>query len=67
MKNMFPQFARNIEINPSNNVLDILVKLNGKYNNVIMVVGSDRVREFENLLKRYMMLSQGMVIISLIT
>ena len=28
MKSMFPQFARNIEINPSNNVLDILVKLN---------------------------------------
>ena len=53
MKNMFPQFARNIEINPSNNVLDILVKLNGKYNNVIMVVGSDRVREFDTLLKRY--------------
>ncbi len=53
MKSMFPQFARNIEINPSNNVLDILVKLNGKYNNIVMVVGSDRVREFENLLKRY--------------
>ena len=53
MKNMFPQFARNIEINPSNNVLDILVKLNGKYNNIIMVVGSDRVREFDTLLNRY--------------
>ena len=50
---MFPQFARNIEINPSNNVLDILVKLNGKYNNIVMVVGSDRVREFDTLLKRY--------------
>ena len=53
MKSMFPQHVRNIEINPSNNVLDILVKLNGKYNNIVMVVGSDRVREFENLLKRY--------------
>ena len=53
MKKMFPQFARNIEINPSNNVLDILVKLNGKYDNIVMVVGSDRVREFETLLKRY--------------
>jgi predicted nucleotidyltransferase len=53
MKKMFPQFARNIEINPSNNVLDILVSLNGKYDNIVMVVGSDRVREFENLLKRY--------------
>ena len=27
MKKMFPQHARNIEINPSNNVLDILTKL----------------------------------------
>ena len=52
MKKMFPQFARNIEINPSNNVLDILVKLNGKYNNVIMVVGSDRVREFDDIIKK---------------
>ena len=53
MKKMFPQHARNIEINPSNNVLDILVRLNGKFNSIIMVAGSDRIREFDTLLKRY--------------
>jgi len=53
MKKMFPQHARNIEINPSNNVLDILVRLNGKFNSIVMVAGSDRIREFDTLLKRY--------------
>ena len=50
---MFPEHRRAIEINPSNNVLDILVKLYDDYHRVIMVVGSDRVREFDSLLKRY--------------
>ncbi len=53
MKKIFPQHARNIEINPSNNVLDILVRLNGKFNSIVMVAGSDRIREFDTLLKRY--------------
>ena len=53
MKTMFPTHARNIEINPSNNVLDILVRLNGKFNSIVMVAGSDRIREFDTLLKRY--------------
>jgi hypothetical protein len=53
MKQMFRSHSRNIEINPSNNVLDILVKLYDDYNRVVMVVGSDRVREFDTLLKRY--------------
>jgi predicted nucleotidyltransferase len=53
MKKIFPQHARNIEINPSNNVLDILVRLNGKFNNIGMVAGRDRMREFDTLLKRY--------------
>ena len=53
MKRMFPAHARNIEINPSNNVLDILVKLYDTHHRVVMVAGSDRVREFDTLLKRY--------------
>ena len=53
MKRMFPTHARNIVINPSNNVLDILVKLYDTHHRVIMVAGSDRVREFDTLLKRY--------------
>ena len=35
MRSMFPQFARNIEINPSNNVLDILVEYCFKLSNSI--------------------------------
>ena len=53
MKRMFPQHARNIAINPSNNVLDILTKLYDTHHRVIMVAGSDRVREFDTLLNRY--------------
>ena len=53
MKKMFPQHARNIAINPSNNVLDILTKLYDTHHRVIMVAGSDRVREFDTLLNRY--------------
>jgi hypothetical protein len=54
MKKMFPQHARNIEINTSNMVLDIATRLYNKgYTNVTMVVGSDRVREFDTILKKY--------------
>ena len=53
MKKMFRTHASKIEINPSNNVLDILVKLYDTHHRVIMVVGSDRVREFNTLLNKY--------------
>ncbi len=54
MKKMFPSHARNIEINPSNMVLDIATNLYKKgYTDVTMVVGSDRIREFEGILKKY--------------
>ncbi len=54
MKKMFPQHARNIEINPTNMVLDIATMLHNKgYTDVTMVAGSDRVREFETILKKY--------------
>ena len=53
MKKIFPQHAKNIEINSSNNILDILVELNGNFNSIVMVAGSDRIREFDTLLKRY--------------
>jgi len=54
MKKMFPQHARNIEVNTSNMVLDIATNLYKKgYKEVSMVVGSDRVREFETILKKY--------------
>ena len=54
MKKMFPTHARNIEINQTNMVLDIATMLYKKgYTDVTMVAGSDRVREFENILKKY--------------
>ena len=54
MKKMFPSHARNIEINQTNMVLDIATMLYKKgYTDVTMVAGSDRVREFEDILKKY--------------
>ena len=54
MKKMFPTHARNIEINQTNMVLDIATMLYKKgYTDVTMVAGSDRVREFETILKKY--------------
>ena len=54
MKKMFPKHARDIEINTTNMILDIVVKLfKQNYSEITMVVGSDRVREFETILKKY--------------
>ena len=54
MKKMFPQYARNIEINTTNMILDIATMLYKKgYNVLKFVVGSDRVREFDTILKKY--------------
>jgi len=54
MKKIFPQYARNIEINTTNMILDIATMLYNKGHNVLkFVVGSDRVREFETILKKY--------------
>ena len=54
MKKMFPSHARNIEINRTNMVLDIATMLYNKgYTDITMVAGSDRVREFEGILKKY--------------
>ena len=54
MKKMFPQHAKNIEVNTSNMILDIATNLYKKgYTDITMVVGSDRVREFDTILKKY--------------
>tara|TARA_B110000285_G_scaffold48833_1_gene55394 strand:+ start:803 stop:3502 length:2700 start_codon:yes stop_codon:yes gene_type:complete len=54
MKQMFSSHARKIEINSSNMILDIATKLYNKgYKEITMVAGSDRVREFEGILKKY--------------
>jgi len=54
MKKMFPSHARNIQINTTNMVLDIATMLHNKgYKEITMVVGSDRVREFDTILNKY--------------
>ncbi len=54
MKKLFPAHARNIEINKTNMILDIATMLHNKgYTSITMVAGSDRVREFETILKKY--------------
>lgn len=54
-RKMFPKHARSIMLDTSvKTVFDALVKLyNEGYKNVAMVVGSDRIREFDILLKKY--------------
>jgi hypothetical protein len=54
MRKMFPSHARNIEINQTNMVLDIATMLYKKgYTDLTMVAGSDRIKEFETILKKY--------------
>lgn len=55
MRKMFPRHARNIILDRKvRNVFDIMVKLYDQgFNKITMVVGSDRVKEFEKLAKNY--------------
>ena len=52
MKRMFPKHSRNIESGNIRTAIDAAVKLHGEgFKNLTMVVGSDRVKEFDDLLK----------------
>ena len=54
MKKMFPKHARNIVVDKARNVFEIAVSLHNKgHKAIVMVVGSDRVSEFEKLLNTY--------------
>ena len=52
MRQSFPKHKRNIVVSKARNVFEILVELNN-YENLIMVVGSDRVKEFDMFIKKY--------------
>ena len=52
MRQSFPKHKKNIVVSRARNVFEILVELNN-YENLIMVVGSDRVKEFDMLIKKY--------------
>ena len=55
MKKMFPRHKNKIINNSSlKTIFDVLVKTHNEgYSNVRVVVGSDRVEEFDNLIKKY--------------
>ena len=54
MKRMFPKHSRNIQSDNVRTAIDAAVKLHDEgFKNLTMVVGSDRVKEFNDLLKKY--------------
>ena len=55
IRKMFPKYARNIMMNNKvKTAIDAAVQLyNEGYVNLVMIVGSDRIREFDVLLNRY--------------
>ena len=54
MRKMFPRYAKNIVAGKERQVFEIVSKLYSEgYRDIVMVVGSDRVKEFDSLLKKY--------------
>ena len=60
MQRSFPKHKRNIIVSKARTIFEILVELQKQYNpngaplkSLIMVVGSDRVKEFEGLINKY--------------
>ena len=54
MKKMFPKHKENIITSTGKTALEIASELHDKkYTNLVMVVGSDRVKEFQSMLDRY--------------
>jgi hypothetical protein len=54
IRKMFPKYAKNITTDKARTIFEVAVSLyNRGYKSIIMVVGSDRVAEFERLLNEY--------------
>jgi len=54
MRKMFPKYKSNIIAGKERNAIEIAVSLHKKgHKSIVMVVGSDRVSEFEKLLNKY--------------
>jgi len=56
IKKMFPKETRPLELKDNSsikNAIDVATELNGKYDKLVMVVGSDRVNDFKILLNKY--------------
>ena len=54
LKLSFPEFEKNIIKSPLKTIFDILHELETKYENVILVVGQDRVRQFRDMVEPYL-------------
>ena len=46
-------FGNVVQKTNSKNIVQIAQELDGKYDNLVMVVGADRIKEFDNLLNKY--------------
>ena len=54
MKKMFPRYKKNIIVSRARNIFEVATELHNKgHKAFVMVVGSDRVDEFDNLLNKY--------------
>ena len=54
IRKMFPKYAKNILTDKAKTIFEVAVSLHNRgYKSIIMVVGSDRVDEFERLLNEY--------------
>ena len=53
MKQSFPKHKNNMWYQKARTIFEILVELNKKYQMLMIVVGSDRVKEFEKLTNQY--------------
>jgi len=53
MKQSFPKHKNNIVVSKARTIFEILTELNKKYQMLMIVVGSDRVKEFEKLTNQY--------------
>jgi len=54
IRKMFPKYAKNITTDKARTIFEVAVSLyNRGYKSIVMVVGSDRVDEFEELLNEY--------------
>ena len=54
LQKMFPRHKKHFKSNSkAKTALEVAVELNGKYDKLIMVVGSDRVSDFSSLLNTY--------------
>ena len=54
MKRMFPRYANQVVTSNSNQIFEIAVELYKQhFTEIFMIVGSDRVREFETIIKKY--------------